>query len=253
LAINFVVSGIPSTQVRDSIQGANTTRTILELKERFNAAEKDRAIALLNERAARRQLYTWLSLIALVLVVVIGLYLHQVRQRRVRAERDAAIIREREAGLKAVFQATEEERRRLARELHDGVGQQLGGLKHRLEHLRAQTDTDAVNETITVDLSRLPANVAQIIFFLNNVGQEDFSMIPYAKIRMFDGTPTNVREIVAAYNVAAEPQFKGRRAMILGRLYRHGEYWKFAAIGEPTSDEFVGQTVLRVANDYRTA
>jgi tellurium resistance protein TerZ len=41
--------------------------------------------------------------------------------------------------------------------------------------------------------------------------------------------------------------------MILGRLYRHGEGWKFAAIGEPTSDEFVGQTVLRVANDYRTA
>lgn len=109
------------------------------------------------------------------------------------------------------------------------------------------------NETITVDLSRLSANIAQIIFFLNNVGQEDFSMIPYAKIRMFDGTPTNVREIVAAYNVAAEPQFKGRRAMILGRLYRHGEAWKFAAIGEPTSDEFVGQTVLRVANDYRTA
>jgi signal transduction histidine kinase len=139
-----------ATQVRDSIQGANTTRTILELKERFNAAEKDRAIALLNERAARRQLYTWLSLIALVLVVVIGLYLHQLRQRRVRAERDAAIIREREAGLKAVFQATEEERRRLARELHDGVGQQLGGLKHRLEHLRAQADTDAVNETITI-------------------------------------------------------------------------------------------------------
>jgi tellurium resistance protein TerZ len=108
------------------------------------------------------------------------------------------------------------------------------------------------NETITVDLSRIPANVAQVIFFLNNVGQEDFSMIPYAKIRMFDGTPTNVREIVAAYNVAAEPQFRGRRALILGRLYRHGEGWKFAAIGEPTTDGFVGETVLRVAKDYRT-
>ena len=139
-----------ATQVRDSIQGESTTRTILELKERFNAAEKDRAIALLNERAARRQLYIWLILIALVLVLVSGLYLHQLRQRRLRAERDAAIIREREAGLKAVFQATEEERRRLARELHDGVGQQLGGLKHRLEHLRTQGDADAVNETISI-------------------------------------------------------------------------------------------------------
>jgi tellurium resistance protein TerZ len=41
--------------------------------------------------------------------------------------------------------------------------------------------------------------------------------------------------------------------LILGRLYRHGEGWKFAAIGEPTEDVFVGQTVLRVAKDYRNA
>lgn len=109
------------------------------------------------------------------------------------------------------------------------------------------------NETITVDLTRIPANVAQVIFFLNNVGEEDFSMIPYAKIRMFDGTPTQVREVVASYNVAAEPQFKGRRALILGRLYRHGEGWKFGAIGEPTSDRFVGETVLRIAKEYRSA
>jgi len=139
-----------ATEVRDSIQGENTTRTILELKERFNAAEKDRAIAQLNEGAARRTLYIWLVLAALVLVVVGGSQLHQVRQRRLRSERDAAIIREREAGLKAVFEATEEERRRLARELHDGVGQQLGGIKHRLEQLRLQGDTGTVGETITI-------------------------------------------------------------------------------------------------------
>jgi signal transduction histidine kinase len=139
-----------ATQVRDSIQGENTARTILELKERYNAAEKDRAIALLNERAARRQLYIWAGLGAMVLLVLGGLWSHQHRQRRLRAERDAAIIREREAGLKAVIEATEEERRRLARELHDGVGQQLGGLKHRLEHLRGAPNAPGLQDTITI-------------------------------------------------------------------------------------------------------
>lgn len=109
------------------------------------------------------------------------------------------------------------------------------------------------NETITVNLDGVSANLKQIIFFLNNCGQEDFSMIPYAKIRMFEGTPTRVREVFASYNVAAEPQYRGKRALILGRLYRHGPDWKFAAIGEPTDDVFVGQTVVRLARDYKNS
>ena len=67
---------------------------------------------------------------------------------------------------------------------------------------------------------------------------------------MFEGTPTKVKEVFASYNVSAESQYAGRRAMILGRLYRRGEEWKFAAIGDPTEDVFVGQTVLRIAQNY---
>ena len=106
------------------------------------------------------------------------------------------------------------------------------------------------NEVITVNLALVPESVGQIFFFLNNCGQEDFSQIPYAKIRMFEGTPTKVKEVFASYNVSAETQYAGRRAMILGRLYRRGEEWKFAAIGDPTEDVFVGQTVLRITQNY---
>ena len=106
------------------------------------------------------------------------------------------------------------------------------------------------NEVIVVNLKLVPASVGQIFFFLNNCGQEDFSMIPYAKIRMFEGTPTKVKEVFASYNVAAEPQYTGKRALILGRLYRRGSEWKFAAIGDPSEDTFVGQTVVRIAQEY---
>jgi tellurium resistance protein TerZ len=106
------------------------------------------------------------------------------------------------------------------------------------------------NEVITVSLSQVPTNMTQIFFFLNNCGQEDFSMIPYAKIRMFEGTPTKVKEVFASYNVAAEAQYKGKRALILGRLYKKGAEWKFNAIGDPTDDVFVGQTVIRISKEY---
>ncbi|MCW5899683.1 MAG: sensor histidine kinase [Flavobacteriales bacterium] len=122
--------------IKDSLLNERNSRVILELEQRYEVAEKDRAIAELGAAAMRRQLMVWLALATLVVVVVSGLLFYQVKRRRQRAERDAAIIRERESGLKAVFEATENERRRLAAELHDGVGQQLGGLKHRLESMR---------------------------------------------------------------------------------------------------------------------
>ena len=106
------------------------------------------------------------------------------------------------------------------------------------------------NEIITVDLSRTSPNVDQIFFFLNNCGREDFSQIPYASIRMYEGTPDRVKEVFASYNVAAEPQFKGMTALIMGKLYRRNGEWKFSAIGDAYPDANLCQTIRRIATNY---
>ncbi|MBL0129508.1 MAG: sensor histidine kinase [Flavobacteriales bacterium] len=147
LALQFARS---ASALKDSLLTAERERAVMELEQKYRAAEKDRSIATLNERAARRQFIIWLVVVVLVLVVVLGVLVHQLRQRKLREEKDAGIIREREAGLKAVFKATEEERKRLSRELHDGVGQQLGGIKHRLEHARSSGSDLLLPEVITM-------------------------------------------------------------------------------------------------------
>jgi tellurium resistance protein TerZ len=106
------------------------------------------------------------------------------------------------------------------------------------------------NEVITVNLAAVEPNINQIFFFLNNVGPEDFSMIPYAKIRMYEGTPTSVKEVFASYNVSAEAQFAGKKALIMGKLYKKDNEWKFNAIGDPTEDQFLGQTIHRIVKSY---
>ena len=106
------------------------------------------------------------------------------------------------------------------------------------------------NEIITVDLTRLGSNVTRIFFFLNNVGKEDFSQVPYAKIRMYEGTPEKVSSVYAEYNVVAESQYRGKKALVMGELYKRGDEWKFNAIGDAYEDSFLGQTIQRISKTY---
>jgi len=125
-------------------------------------------------------------------------------------------------------------------------------LKHSGDDLAGDSggDDGLDNEIITVDLTRLNPKVSKIFFFLNNVGVEDFSQIPYAKIRMYEGTATSVRSVFASYNVSAEASYAGKRALIMGKLYKRNDEWKFDAIGDPTEDKFLGQTIQRIVKSY---
>lgn len=110
------------------------------------------------------------------------------------------------------------------------------------------------NEIITVDLSRVNSNVNSIVFFLNIYNndeyQGDFSGVPYASIRMYEGTPTKVREVFAQYDVATRTDCVGKRALVMGKLYRRNGEWKFAAIGDAFEDRSIVFTIVRVARDY---
>ncbi|WP_264522889.1 TerD family protein [Flavobacterium sp. N502536] len=127
-----------------------------------------------------------------------------------------------------------------------------GALKHTGDDLAGDKggDDGLDNEIITVDLSKVDAKVSQIFFFLNNAGKEDFSKIPYAKIRMYEGTPTNVVSEFASYNVSADSKYVNKRSIIMGKLYKHNGEWKFSAIGDPTADTFLGQTIQKILQSY---
>jgi tellurium resistance protein TerZ len=127
-----------------------------------------------------------------------------------------------------------------------------GALKHTGDDLEGDKggDDGLDNEIITVDLTKIASNVSKIFFFLNNVGPEDFSQIPYSKIRMYEGTPTMVKSVFASYNVSAESSYTGKKALIMGKLYKRDGNWKFDAIGDPTADGFLGQTIHTIINSY---
>ena len=127
-----------------------------------------------------------------------------------------------------------------------------GALSHSGDDLQGDADGDdgLDNEIITVNLSRVRNNIREIFFFLNNVGPEDFSQIPYASIRMYEGTPQRVDNVYAIYDVAALPQYKDKRALVMGKLYRSREQWRFAAIGDAFEDRNLCETIARIIHTY---
>lgn len=127
-----------------------------------------------------------------------------------------------------------------------------GALHHTGDDRSGDTDGDdgLDNEIITVNLTKVDPKVTQIFFFLNNCGREDFSQIPYASIRMFEGTPERVDKIVAAYNVAAEAAYAGKTALVMGELYKHSGAWKFNAIGDAYPHSNLGETIKLISQQY---
>ncbi|CAM3697229.1 TerD family protein [Deinococcus frigens] len=98
-----------------------------------------------------------------------------------------------------------------------------GSIKHSGDNRTGAGDGD--DETITVDLSRLPANVTTLIFSVNNFSGQDFGQIENAYCRLVN---TQGEAEIARYDLSAGGQHS---AMILASLKRQGNDWTMTAIG----------------------
>lgn len=106
------------------------------------------------------------------------------------------------------------------------------------------------NEIISVDLNKVNNSVDRIFFFLNiylNQGQNfDFSHVPFAKIRMYEGTPLKVNSVFSDYDIVTDANYKGKGALVLGKLFKNNNEWKFDAIGDASDDKIFLQTIQRI-------
>ena len=127
-----------------------------------------------------------------------------------------------------------------------------GAVKHSGDDLTGDMggDDGLDNEIITLDFSTLNASVTYVAFVLNSFRGHDFGTIPFASIRIYEGTPTRVNEVFATYDIAKGAGFAGHTSMVLGVFYKKNGEWKFNAIGEPTKDKKLEETINTVGNQY---
>jgi tellurium resistance protein TerZ len=127
-----------------------------------------------------------------------------------------------------------------------------GSVKHSGDDLTGDMggDDGLDNEVITLDFSKLDPAVAYVAFVLNSFRGHDFGTIPFASIRIYEGSPKHVNEVFAKYDIANGPGFAGHVSMVMGVFYKKNGEWKFNAIGEPTKDKKLEETIATVTASY---
>ena len=104
-----------------------------------------------------------------------------------------------------------------------------GSVEHTGDTTTGEGDGD--DETVKVDLSRVPADIQKISVAVTihdaDSRRQNFGMVTNAFIRVVN--EANNGEL-ARYDLSEDASTN--TAMIFGELYRHGEEWKFRAVGQ---------------------
>jgi two-component system, NarL family, sensor kinase len=166
-AYDYMVLG---TSLRDSIFNEQRSKQLLDMQTKYETEKKENQIRLLEQQneikdfGLRQNRLFILGLIMVLLGLIIVGYLWKNRMTlKQRAELESTRATLREAQLEAVIASQEEERKRFAADLHDGLGQIISAL--RLNLSKENPDHSAVTHALDL-LNHMNVEIRNIAFNL---------------------------------------------------------------------------------------
>lgn len=122
--------------LNDSLINADKIEQIANMQVKYETEKQVQANEILakeNEILSlerdRQKGIAYGSLLFLALALISILFGYRAYRNRQKSNLNAVLIKEREKGLKVMLKSIEDERQRIAKDLHDGVGQQMTALK----------------------------------------------------------------------------------------------------------------------------
>ena len=133
----------------DSLNREQLTIEVASMEARFNAAEKENQLINLRNKSRMQRVLMGSGIILLLLLLIFFSY--AMRQRRKRSEQQFKMLeQEKELEVsRALMDGEEQERMRLARDLHDGIGGTITGIKLKLESSAEQTNNAELFKTVS--------------------------------------------------------------------------------------------------------
>ena len=126
-------------EIRDTILNEERKKFALELETKYETEKKDNLILLQTVQLEKKSLVNYLLIggaIALLLIIAL-LYRNYRHKQKLQEQRIAELETEKQlSATEAVLKGEEQERTRLAKDLHDGLGGMLSGIKHSFNNMK---------------------------------------------------------------------------------------------------------------------
>ena len=110
------------------------------------------------------------------------------------------------------------------------------GVKHSGDDTSGDSSADDKdNETITVKLAETAPDVTKIVFVLVSFKGQDFGLLPYAGINLYNSSRGMVKLANSNIDISKDNKFSGKVSMIFAALEKTTAGWEYRMIAEPTT------------------
>jgi signal transduction histidine kinase len=137
--------------IRDSLFGLDKTKQIEELSTKYETVKKEQQIQEQQNRIVQQKIIIIAGIISLLLILALAYTQYKRIKWKQEAKLQAEILMQQELATKAIIKAEESERERIAKDLHDSIGQMLSAAKMNLSAFEYSADFKSPQEKQTFE------------------------------------------------------------------------------------------------------
>ena len=120
------------TALKDSIYNGDKMKQIEQLNAKYQTEKKEQQLKLQDAEITKKNYLLWGLAASIALLIFAGVSFYRKRQLQNKMNLQAEVMKQQDLATKAIINAEENERKRIAAELHDGVGQMMSAAKMNL-------------------------------------------------------------------------------------------------------------------------
>jgi signal transduction histidine kinase/Tfp pilus assembly protein PilF len=120
------------SDLKDSLYSDANPKALAEMAAKYETEKKEQQILLQRSELKRKNFVMAAIIVLVALAALLSYSLYRRYRLKQKAKMQAEIMRQQELATRAVLEAEERERQRIAKDLHDGVGQIMSAAKMNL-------------------------------------------------------------------------------------------------------------------------